>query len=246
MSLATLSRILMIGGLLLLAVSWWQRYALPAPAALKPQLVREPVQVPTAVTPFKTTVGGVTYTVKPMYEYELWGLVVSQHDTSTWWNWIHEASHDHLNVMDLCVVFGDNVKTGAYAGLDYSSGQFVCYVQASSTAKWQAFSMSALSNNHLLSDRLSVTSRLRGVRVGDQVRVRGYLAEYSHQHGFAFTRGTSITRSDTGNGACETLYVEELEILARGGGPWRLLYPVAWVMLAAGVAVWLAAPIRLR
>ncbi len=236
----------MVGGLVLLAASWWQRYALPAPAALNPALAQEPVQVPTAAAPFKTTVGGVTYTVKPLFDYELWGLVVSQHDTSTWWNWIHKASNDHLNVMDFCVVFGDNVKTGAYEGMDYSSGQFVCYVQTGSTAKWQAFSMSALSNNHLLSDRHSVTSRLRGVRVGDQVRVRGVLAEYSHQHGFAFTRGTSTTRTDTGNGACETLYVQQIEVLARGGGPWRFLYGVAWLMLVAGVVLWLAAPFRAR
>jgi hypothetical protein len=246
MTTGSLSRVLLLGGVLLLAVSWWQRDALPAPAALNPQLVQEPLQTQTAAEPFKTTVAGVTYTVKPLYDYELWGLVVSMHDTSTWWNWIHAASNDHLNVMDFCVVFGDNVKTGAYQSVAYSSGQFVCYVQASSAATWQAFSMSALANNHLLSDRPSVTSRLRGVRIGDQVRVRGVLAEYSHNHGFAFTRGTSTTRTDTGNGACETLYVQEVEILARGGGPWRVLYGIAWILLAAGVVLWMAAPLRVR
>jgi hypothetical protein len=246
MSRALLSRVLLIGGLLLLAISWWQREALPSPAALKRQLAQDPLQTPTAAEPFKTTVAGVTYAVKPLYDYELWGLVVSMHDTTTWWNWIHAASNDHLNVMDFCVVYGDNVKTGAYQDLTYSSGQFVCYVQANSGAAWQAFSMSALSNNHLLSDRPSLTSRLRSVRIGDQVRVRGVLAEYSHNHGFAFTRGTSTTRTDTGNGACETVYVQELEVLARGGGPWRVLYVAAWIILAAGVVLWITAPLRVR
>ena len=32
------------------------------------------------------------------------GLVVSKHDADTWWDWIHRAWNDHLNVTDLCVI----------------------------------------------------------------------------------------------------------------------------------------------
>jgi hypothetical protein len=119
----------MATGAALLAASLLLRYALPGPAELRPELRLEPLQKPTQATPFQTTVHGVSYTVKPIADYEIWGLVVSNHDTTTWWNWIHEASNDHLNVLDLCVVFAENVIGGGYVGLDYSSGQFVCYVQ---------------------------------------------------------------------------------------------------------------------
>jgi len=181
-----------------------------------------------------------------MADYEIWGLVVSEHDSDSWWDWIHKAWNDQLNVVDLCVVFAENAKSGGYVGLDYSSGQFVCYVQTSSSEKWQRFSMRALSNNHLLADRPSIISTLRNVQVGDQVRIRGVLAEYTHNHGFAFKRGTSLTRDDTGNGACETIYVQEVEVLRAGGRPWRWLRWPAIALLALGLVVWVRAPMQVR
>jgi len=235
---------LLAAGSVLLATSLLLRNALPSPADLRQELRREPVQTPTQAAPFQTTVGGVTYTVKPLADYEIWGLVVSGHDSSTWWDWIHEASNDHLNVVDLCVVFAENVATGGYVGLNYSSGQFVCYVQTNSAETFQRFSMRALSNNHLLADRGWIVSKLRGIRIGDQVRIRGWLAEYAHNHGFAFTRGTSLTRDDSGNGACETIYVQDVEVLSNGGGLWRWLVWPAMGLIVAGLIVWLRAPFK--
>lgn len=243
---ARLGVFLMAAGLALLVGSLWMRHELPAPAQLRPELRNEPVQEPTRAAPFQTTVAGVTYTVKPVADYEIWGLVVSEHDSDTWWDWIHAASNDHLNVVDLCVVFAENVASGGYEGLDYSSGQFVCYVETRSTEKWQRFSMRALANNHLLADRPSIVARLRSVRIGDQVRIRGTLAEYAHNHGFAFTRGTSVTRDDTGNGACETIYVQEVEVLRAGGGPWRFLVWPAVALMFLGLVAWVRAPFRVR
>jgi hypothetical protein len=235
---------LMAAGAILLAASLWLRHELPDPAGLRPELASEPVQEPTSAAPFQTRVADVTYTVRPVADYEIWGLVVSVHDSSTWWNWIHKASHDHLNVMDVCVVFAENVASGGYVGLDYSSGQFVCYVNTSSSEKWRRFSMRAISNNHLLADRPSVVATLRAVRPGDQVRIRGWLAEYAHQHGFAFRRGTSLTRDDTGNGACETIYVHDAEVLRAGGAPWRWLPWPAIALMVAGLVAWVRAPLR--
>jgi hypothetical protein len=235
---------LMSAGAVLLAASLWLRHDLPAPPDLRAELANEPVQSPTGAAPFTTTVAGVTYTVKPLADYEIWGLVVSRHDSHAGWDWIHKATNDHLNVVDLCVVFAENVTRAAYVGLDYSSGQFVCYVNTPSTEKWQRFSMRAISNNHLLADRPSIADRLRGVRTGDQVRIRGWLAEYAHQHGFAFRRGTSLTRDDTGNGACETIYVQDVEVLRAGGGPWRWLPWPAIALMVAGLVVWARAPLR--
>ena len=69
-----------------------------------------------------------------------------------------------------------------------------------------------------------MAKKFRTVRVGDQVRFRGFLAEYAHRNkGQPFHRGTSTTRMDTGNGACETVYVTDLDILNRGGGLWHAM-----------------------
>jgi len=232
----------LLAGFLLTATAWWERDELPEPRALRGELREDPLQVAVQRAPFQTTVGGVTYSVRPLYSYDISGLVVSMHDSDSWWDWIHKAWNDRLNVVDLCVIYGENARSGGYLGLNYSSGEFVCNVSTSSTERWQAFSMPALSNNHLLADSPALASRLRQVRVGDQVRIRGYLAEYSHSHGFAFFRGTSTTRLDTGNGACETIYVEDFEVLRRGSPVWRGLFWVGLAGIALSVLWWFMLP----
>ncbi len=232
--------------LLLLSFALWNKNALPSPQALRPEMLEEPKQIETSLAPFETTVGQVVYTVKPRYEYDLYGLVVSEHDSNTWWDYIHRESNDHLNVNDLCVVWGKNAQSGSYQDLTFSSGQFVCYVQAHSEEAYVAFDPASLSNNHMLSDDKRLAKILRGMRIGDQIHFRGYLAEYSHNHGFAFHRGTSTTRLDTGNGACETVYVTDVQVLHSGNKAWRRLVWFATAALLASILAWFWLPVRFR
>jgi len=231
-------------GLALLLLSVWKKNVLPAPETLLPPLLQEPGQAAVQRSPFRVVVKKVSYDVRPLYRYDLQGMVVSRHDSDTWWDYIHKAWNDHLNVADLCVVWGNNVRSGAYREIEFSSGQFVCNFQTSSHEAFAAFDLAAISNNHLLTADPAIARRIREVRVGDQVRFSGYLAEYSHNEGLAFKRGTSTVRDDTGNGACETVYVEDFEILRRGGGPWRVLQWIGIGMIVASLIAWFAAPVR--
>ena len=243
----TLVKTMLACGLVLMIAALSQRHALPQPTLLVQSLQQEPEQIQVREPPFSTTVGGVTYRIEPLYTYDLHGLVVSRHDSDTWTDYIHREWNDHLNVVDLCVIWGRNAASGSYRDIDFSSGQFVCYWQTSSQAAFTAFDQAAISNNHLLTDDPAVARQLRSVRVGDQIRFRGYLAEYSHNHsGQPFRRGTSTVRTDTGNGACETVYVKDVEILHRGGGPWRALVWVAAALLALGVVAWFRLPLSGR
>lgn len=243
----TLVKSLLAAGLGLLLVSTWLRHDLPGPDRLLSTLQQEPEQVQVKEPPFTTTVGGVTYTIHPLYHYEIYGLVVSMHDTSTWWDYLHREWNDQLNVVDFCVVWGRNTSSGVYRKLGYSSGQFTCNVRIPDQETFRAFDMAGLSNNHVLTDDPWVARQLRKVRVGDQIRFRGYLAEYAHNHnGQSFRRGTSTVRNDTGNGACETVYVKSFDVLRHGGGPWRVLYWVAWAMIAAGIVAWFRLPISTK
>ena len=226
----------------LFLLAWWQRDALPPPEHLAASILDEPLQRPTTRDPFQTTVGGIEYTVRPLYTYELNGLIVSKHNADTWWDWIHKASNDKLNVTDLCVVWGTNAQRGVYRELDYSSGEFTCYVETRSSAVWAAFDMTSLSNNHLLTDDPGIARLLRQVRVGDQIHFRGYLAEYSHHHGFAFHRRTSVTRSDTGNGACETVFATDAEIIRHGNRAWRFAFWASAAVFVAGIIGWFTLP----
>lgn len=237
-------KILLAGSLALLIVAVWRKDVLPEHETLRYEMLREPEQTSVQQAPFESSVNGVTYNIQPLYTYDLYGLVVSTHDSNAWWDYIHRDWNDHLNVVDLCVVWGENARRGAYEQMDFSNGQFVCYFNTRSREVYNAFDQTAFSNNHLLTDNAEIASELRQVRAGDQVHFRGYLAEYSHNYGRAFKRGTSISRADTGNGACETVYVEAFEVLRRGGGAWPALAWMAGLLLATSVVAWFSLPVR--
>jgi hypothetical protein len=238
-------KLLAAASLALLLTSCWKAESLPR-AGLSAVLLDEPVQLSAQQPAFQTQVGGIEYTVQPLYRYELAGLVVSRHDSKAWWDYAHAEWKDELNAVDLCVVWGDNVSSGAYLPLNYSSDQWTCHVETGSSEAWQAFDPTGLSNNHLLTDQPALAQRLRDARIGDQIRLRGYLAEYSHKVGTGFHRGTSTTRNDTGNGACETIYVEEFEILEPGGKPWRALRWPAAIAFGVFILLWLRQPVTFR
>lgn len=240
-----LGKWLFLAGSVLLAVALWKKTDLPLPQELVPDLLAEPEQVEVAKSPFRVTVGGIEYTIRPLYSYDLHGMVVSKHNADTWWDYLHKEWNDKLNISDLCVIWGSNASSGAYRDIEFWSEQFTCNAKSSSRETWEAFDMTAISNNHLLTADQRVAKALRGVRIGDQVHFTGYLAEYSHNHGMPFKRGTSIVRTDSGNGACETVFVEGFEVLSRGGGPW---YSVQWLavgLMILGVVAWLSLPVRL-
>jgi hypothetical protein len=102
--------------------------------------------------------------------------------------------------------------------------------------------MTKLSNNHLISDDEVVRDQVRDIQVGDQIRVRGYLASYSSAQGGK--RGTSTTRLDTGNGACETLYIDRFEIIQPATNYWRISMYVSLALLLTGLFIHFKRPYR--
>ena len=103
--------------------------------------------------------------------------------------------------------------------LEFRNAQFTCYVSTQDLATWQMFDRNKLSNNHLISDNPVVRKQIQDLEIGDQIYIRGFLAEYG-QNGNVH-RGTSTVRTDTGNGACETIYVKQFHILQEGSNVWR-------------------------
>lgn len=195
---------------------------LPGSRDILPEMLIQPVQIPTTARQFNVIRGGITYAVIPKYEYRLYGLVVSSHDSRSWLDYAHESWNDYLNVKDLCVIWGSNTNDELYREFTFSSGQWTCNYETRSNEAWQAWHEFQLSNNHMLSDNEQVTDLLTDVEIGDQIYFRGYLAEYAHSGGFR--RGTSTVRTDTGNGACETVYVTEFRILKRANPILRAIH----------------------
>jgi hypothetical protein len=66
------------------------------------------------------------------------------------------------------------------------------------------------SNMHMIPARKSIERRLKNLRPGNIVELEGYLVDVDHASGWHWR--TSMSRTDTGNGACEIVYVESLTV----------------------------------
>jgi len=233
--------LLVLVSLIVSLVAFWNRNELPASITPVPPVLQEPVQTPDDLPPFNTRFRSIEYRVDPQYRYLLHGLVVSfrHHDGSSF---MHRNARDHLNMLDVCVVWGRNVDPALLAEFSFWNGIFTCEFRTDSRDAWQRFDDVAVSNNHLLSDDPDLREAVRGLRVGDQIVVEGWLASYGAEGGAE--RGTSTTRTDTGNGACETIFVERFGILDRPANPWRAVMWAALATLGLSLLAWLSAPHR--
>ena len=99
---------------------------------------------------------------------------------------------------------------------------------------YNAFNQSAISNNHLLTADPQIAKTIRSARRGDQIHITGYLVNYKNALGAE--RHTSTTREDTGQGACEVLYVTGFQILKRGNPVWAPLFLISiYLVIASAV-----------
>jgi hypothetical protein len=67
------------------------------------------------------------------------------------------------------------------------------------------------ANMHFIPADANVAQILKSVRVADLVRAQGFLVEVNAPDGWSWV--SSTTRTDSGTGACELIYVEKLEVM---------------------------------
>ena len=65
------------------------------------------------------------------------------------------------------------------------------------------------ANMHMIPADDDIERRLKSTRAGNLVHIKGYLVEATTKDGFRWK--SSLSRSDTGAGACELIWVESLE-----------------------------------
>lgn len=231
---------LFFASLLLVFVAWLRSDVFPEDLSLDPAIAEPPRQVRVDSDAFMVRANDEPYRVQPLYRYEFTGLVVSFSHFEPGFG-LHERWNDYINVADVCVVWGTNASQVDLNKFDFWNGQFTCNFGTSDGEAWRRFDKHALANNHLLTEKPHLQAVLDDLRVGDQIHVRGWLSEYGQPGGHV--RGTSTSRTDSGDGACETVYLEDITILSSMNNPWRRIYWAALAMLALSVVLWFRIPI---
>jgi len=221
-----LLQIALLAALLGWAGAWYQTRTLPERSRVQPELLQEPQQRATARAPFGFEYRGLQYEVKPVASYDLYGLVVSHNDIHGIADIYHDD--DSVDTKDLCVIWGANLLDDAYRKVSYESTPTWCW------ATWRGevrFDLTAMANNHLVTDSAELRAVLERVHVGDQVHFTGLLADYRDMRHPEFWRPTSTQRTDSGAGACEVVFFEQLEVLVpHAVGAWRLRRVMPWVV----------------
>lgn len=209
----------------------------PDAAQMRPEVLTEPRQTPVTPRPFSVESDRKTYLITPYFDYDQSALVVSTNNKLAlkpvlqWFGWF-----DMLNVNDVCVVWGDNVASEVYKDMNFYQGAYTCfprYKEGRAAAAQRNYRGNQLAHNHILTDNPELQRRLRGVRKGDQIRIKGKLVSYAYQG--HIVRTSSFTREDN---VCETIWLEDLEILNRHQPVLRIamvLTAVAAVLMTAGL-----------
>jgi hypothetical protein len=135
---------------------------------------------------------------------ELTARVLSREDYA----WDAEAV---LSPTDLALGWGRMSDSAVLAGIDISqSGRFYYWrTQAWPIPRREIEQSSA--NMHIIPADAGVRGALKRVRKGQLVHIEGFLVDARRAGGWHWN--TSLTRSDTGAGACELVYVESLRIV---------------------------------
>lgn len=196
----------------------------------------EPLQEETDLEPFDHEYGKFLYEITPQYDYELYGLIVSQYNSESLFDLMHQ--NDPGNTKDICVVWGSNIRNNAYSKVKYRSGEFTCFYEWD-TAPSPAFVPNAGSNNHLIPKNEELEKIIKDLQIGDQIKINGYLVNYKtyNEDGRRVSsRDSSTSRDDKGNGACETLFVTDIELLKQGSRWEQNLKTISlWGMLISAI-----------
>jgi hypothetical protein len=220
-----------------LSLTYIYKDEIPSPQFYEKDSLTPPNQTPTDKTAFIVKTNNQEYSIIPKYDYELTGVIVSLNNANAFGNiWHHKRWKDFINVRDLCVIWGKNVSSGIYQKIDFSSDSWTCWYSYRDRNIGNQFKNNALSNNHLLTDRYDIKHVLMSAEIGDVIQLRGVLAAYEN-NGSDFKRGTSITRDDDGNGACETIFLSEFQILKKANPMIRNLYHISkWLLILSSIA----------
>lgn len=147
------------------------------------------------------------YELTPRAEFEIRARVLSRKDYS----WGTEAD---LSPVDLALGWGVMSDQAVLDRIEISQGSRWYYTRYDLPAPISNKEIIQNSGNmHMIPAQNRIRKKLKDVRVGDIVRLRGRLVDINHPSGWHW--GTSLSRHDTGGGSCEIVYLEEIEIEAR-------------------------------
>lgn len=124
----------------------------------------------------------------------------------------HWDAGAELAPMDLALGWGRMSDSAVLASIDIRQSARFAYWHVDSFPIPRREIETSSANMHLIPADEGVRRAMQRVRAGQLVRIDGFLVDASRPDGWRWH--TSLTREDTGGGACELVFVEMLQTVA--------------------------------
>jgi len=163
----------------------------------------------TAATPIQRNMQASSFTVDDYYitkkaRFEINARVLSTEN-------YYLSRESDLSPVDLALGWGVMSDTGLLDRLNISqSSRWYRWRYDGSLPVSDEQIITSSANMHMVPATSAVERSLKQLRAGDVITLEGYLIDVDHDSGWKWR--TSMTRSDTGGGACEIVYVESIAV----------------------------------
>jgi hypothetical protein len=158
---------------------------------------REPLQTPTRAAPFEHG----EYQITPRANYDIEARVLSTEPYKM-------DGGAKLSPIDFAVGWGPMSDSAVLDHFRITQSARFFTIYPDETAIDLRTALLGSANMHLIPSTAHVREQLEDVRPGNIVRMRGYLVSIEGPDGYVWN--SSLTREDTGAGACELFYVEDI------------------------------------
>ncbi len=144
------------------------------------------------------------YTIKALADFDIEARVLSKELYSS-------GREADLSPVDLALGWGSMSDSEVLSSLSISQrNRFYFYRWENQPPRPPAEIASHSANMHMIPANAQIEKTLKEVRAGQVVRLRGKLVAVSAPDGWRWQ--SSLTREDTGAGACELIRVESVEV----------------------------------
>ena len=184
----------------LLVRDWQQKPITHPPGVLA---ARAPVQVDVQASSFQID----EYQVTKKSRFEIRARVLSTEQ-------YYLGREADLSPIDLALGWGEMSNQALLDQIDLSqSSRWYRWRYDHSIPVSDQQIIASSSNMHMIPSRISVEDSLMDLREGDVIILKGFLVDVDHESGWRWR--TSMSRTDTGAGACEIVYVESISVETR-------------------------------
>jgi hypothetical protein len=183
----------------------WRSRVDPALAAAEPEQVLLSDEPPIS---FEAKGHQVTLTPRAAYRITGYAVDTSRALLDEW---------DFVLPMDVALAWGPVADPEVLRHMKFHlSGRYVSWwYEGGAAGPGQAAIQAHLANHHLVPASDEVAREMKRIRTGDRVTLRGKLVDVTirdRSGRTAFQSRTSLSRDDTGSGACEQMWVEAVEV----------------------------------